>query len=114
MLRVSTDYSEGTLFFALFGELDHHEAAGTLELCRSAVDRYMPRRCELDMSALHFMDSSGIAVILRLKKMLRSYGAELSLVCPSDQSGRVIRASGIDRLISIKRAGKEREKNEVC
>ena len=113
MLRISTKYSDGTLTLALFGELDHHEAAETMELCRCAVDRFTPRKCELDMSALSFMDSSGIAVIIRLKKMLCSYRAELVLVCPSKQADRVIRASGIDRLIAIKNGRKEREKSEI-
>lgn len=112
MLSLSTDYTEGTLVIALAGELDHHAAAKAMNMCRLAMDRCMPRRCDLDLSGLSFMDSSGIAFILKIKKIMRSMGGEISLVCPSDQPGRVIDASGICRIVNIK-TEKEREKNEI-
>ena len=113
MLSISTEYEGGSLHIALTGEFDHHAAARALELSRCALDRFLPRTCGLDLSALSFMDSSGIAFILRMKKILSSMGSDFYLICPSGQPGRVIDASGIQRLVRLQHPEKERETNEV-
>ena len=44
-----------------------------------AVEEYLPRRCVLDLSGVSFMDSSGIAVILKTDRLLRQTGGALAL-----------------------------------
>ena len=97
-MTISSQYNDGALIISLCGELDHHTAAQTLKETRQIVDRFLPKRCALDLSQLGFMDSSGIAYILRLRKVLRSYGAAFWLLCPAEQHLRVIEASGVGRL----------------
>ena len=101
-MTISSRYVDGSLIIALAGELDHHTAAQTLRETRQILDRFLPKCCALDLSALSFMDSSGVAYILRLKKILLSYGADFVLLHPAEQPGRVIVASGLDRLVSVK------------
>jgi len=55
----------------------------------------------VDMSKLTFMDSSGIALILRIHKRLTQMGGRAWVENPSPQALRVIDASGIDRIIRI-------------
>lgn len=100
-MKLQTDYSSGVLYLRVLGELDHHSAEQTLREIESAMDRYLPRRCALDMSGLTFMDSSGIAVILRAQKRMRETGGQLWIVKPAPQAKKVLTASGIERIVPI-------------
>ena len=57
-MELHTEYKSGSLCIRLAGELDHHTAALTFQRIESALDRYLPRSCTLEMSGLGFMDSS--------------------------------------------------------
>lgn len=100
-MKISSIYSEGRLTLILAGELDHHSAGETMEEINRRIDTYLPRDCELDLSSLSFMDSSGIAVILKVYRRIHELGGRLSIDRVSPQPMKVIDASGIDRLISI-------------
>lgn len=65
------------------------------------IDEYLPRDCAVDMSKLSFMDSSGIALVLRVYKRLTQMGGRAWIENPSPQALRVIDAAGIDRIIRI-------------
>jgi len=56
------------------------------------------------------MDSSGIALILRLYKQMRESGGELCVENPQRQPHKVIEAAGIDRVVRILTALKEGER----
>ena len=56
------------------------------------------------------MDSSGIAVFLRMKKRMWETDGELFLVDPRAQPGHVIAASGLGKMIPIKRRETRRRK----
>ena len=101
-MKLQTDYSSVVLYIRIMGELDHHSAEMLLREIEFAMDRYLPRNCALDMSGLTFMDSSGIAVVLRAQKRMREASGQLWLVHPAPQPGRVLAASGIDRIVQIK------------
>ena len=53
------------------------------------------------------MDSSGIAVILRLHKRMKLTGGRLAVIDPAPQPLRVLDASGIERLVPIAMTIKE-------
>ena len=105
-----TAYSDGELFVYLAGELDHHSARETLEQTSQALYGYLPRHCVLDLTGLHFMDSSGIALILNVLKQTRQMDVELHLVHAGGQPGRVLEASGVGRLLSVKKTESEGKK----
>ncbi len=107
-MRIRSECKNGVLRLQLRGELDHHSASAVMREIDGALDRYMPVDCALDLSALKFMDSSGIAVILRLHKRMRSMGGRMAVVDPAEQPMRVLDASGIDRLVRIASTAKER------
>ncbi len=48
------------------------------------------------------MDSSGIAVVLRVKKRMDETDGNVFLLDPAPQCARVLRASGIERFVAIK------------
>ena len=111
-MEVRSEYADGTLYIRLIGELDHHAAEGTLRRMEQEADRYLPVRCAVDLSGLTFMDSSGIAVFLRMKKRMRETDGEVLLIDPRTQPAHVISASGLGKMIPVKRR-ERRRKNEV-
>ena len=100
-MTISTSFKSGRLTVFLAGELDHHEARQTLRTLEGLLDEYLPRDCALDLSGLSFMDSSGIALIVRLSRRMTELGGRLWLENPARQPGRVLEASGIDRLVPV-------------
>ena len=100
-MNISTAFSSGRLTIFLSGELDHHEAKCTIHAIDELLDEYLPRDCVLDMAGLTFMDSSGIAVIIRTSRRLSALGGRVWIENPAKQALRVIDASGIDRLVPV-------------
>ena len=68
------------------------------ELCRQ-VDAAMPRELTLDLGGVSFMDSSGIAVVLRSWKRMRELGGSMALQNVPPQAAKVLRAAGVDKLL---------------
>ena len=101
MMNISTAFAAGRLTIYLAGELDHHEARGAIRSIDELLDEYLPRDCVLDMSGLSFMDSSGIALIIRMSRRMKNLGGRAWIENPVKQPLRVIDASGIDRLVPV-------------
>lgn len=101
MMNISTAFAAGRLTIYLAGEVDHHEARGAIRSIDELLDEYLPRDCVLDMSGLSFMDSSGIALIIRMSRRMKNLGGRAWIENPAKQPLRVIDASGIDRLVPV-------------
>lgn len=100
-MQIYTSYADGRLTLYLQGELDHHEAKRGMKDIDRMLDEYLPRDCIIDMSELSFMDSSGIALILKVYKRLRDMGGRTWIENAVDQPMKVIDASGIERIIKV-------------
>ncbi len=101
-MKITTAYSSGQLVVYLSGELDHHSARTVMDAIDGLVDKYLPRDLILDMSGVSFMDSSGIALILRTQRRQKETGGRACVENPASQPMRVIDASGIDRIVPVK------------
>ena len=100
-MKIRTTFAAGRLTVYLLGELDHHEARCTTRAIDDLLDEYLPRDCVLDLNGLSFMDSSGIAVIIRINQRMKSLGGRVWIENPAKQPLRVIDASGVDRLVPV-------------
>ena len=100
-MNICTIFDAGRLTLCLAGELDHHEARNAMRLIEDLLDEYMPRDCVLNMAELSFMDSSGIAVIIKVSRRMKNLGGRTWIENPARQPQRVIDASGIDRLVPV-------------
>ena len=81
----------------LRGEVDHHRARGLMRELETLVDTTAPRELILDLSGVTFMDSSGIAVLLRAYKRTAELGGTVSVRNVPEQAGKVLRAAGLER-----------------
>lgn len=100
-MEISTSFDAGRLTVYLSGELDHHEARCAMRKIDALLDEYLPRDCALNLKGLRFMDSSGIAVIIRVSRRMQVLGGRAWIEDPARQPQRVIDAAGIDRLVPV-------------
>ena len=107
-MKLAKRYENGRLTLGLIGELDHHSAGHAMDSIVREMEEALPRETILDLSGLTFMDSSGIALILKAYKITRAQGGTLALANPTRQVQRVMETSGIQRIVpTLEPAGKE-------
>ena len=107
-MKIGKHYDDGTLRIYLYGELDHHAARGTMKAIGDMMSDALPRRTVLDLGGLSFMDSSGIALILKAHRMARAQLGTIWVEHPNGQVLRVLEASGITRIVPVaQETGKE-------
>ena len=83
------------------GELGHHEAAQCVEYLEKTMILYANEPIYLDLSGLTFMDSSGIAVILKTDRLLRQTGGALVLCGVPRQVRRVLDVAGLTNIVPV-------------
>lgn len=86
---------------ALSGEIDHHGARAVMESLDRAIADSLPTRLTLDLSGVTFMDSSGIAVLIRAKRRMDELGGKLRVAAIPVQPRRVLDAAGLGRIIPL-------------
>ncbi len=85
----------------LRGEIDHHTVKKMMELIDKVVELYIPKSLTLDFAELTFMDSSGIALILKSLRRMEMLNGRITIKNVKCQPSKVINASGIARLVTI-------------
>ena len=89
------------LLLEFSGDIDHHGARNALKEVEMAIDAALPRLLILDFSGVAFMDSSGIALILRSQQRMQLLEGSVVLRNIPAQARRILDAAGIGRLVSI-------------
>jgi len=97
-------------------DIDHVDGEQALILVSGEMDLYAApfveervaearaagaRQVMLDLSAVTFMDSSGLGVLVNQLKEFRALGGDLTLRAPSPQTRKVLEITGLDRTIPI-------------
>ncbi len=95
VIDARTDAS-GAPLLAVSGELDISNV-GTLEQAISGVLASKPELIIFDMSGLRFIDSAGIAVLIRTA----GKGSAVQLREPTESVRRVVELTGLQRLLTI-------------
>ena len=101
-MEIQVKSADRNLLLELSGELDHHGARNALRELELAVDAALPRKLVLDLEGVTFMDSSGIALILRAQQRMQLLDGSLLVRSVPAQARRVLDAAGISRLVTIK------------
>lgn len=89
------------LTISLTGELDHHAAKGLMESIDRCMEQNLPVKTLLDLGGLSFMDSSGIAVVLRAKRRMEALSGTLAVVNIPRQAARVLETAGLNRYVDF-------------
>ena len=97
----SVSRNEGGILITLLGEMDHHNAV----MMRGEIDRLIneeqPRRVELDLSEIGFMDSSGLGFVMGRYSLIQKLGGEFVLKNPNERTARIFELAGLERIIKI-------------
>ncbi|MER5202089.1 STAS domain-containing protein [Streptomyces sp. NPDC002825] len=87
-----------TVVLTVAGELDM-ETAGRLQELLAEQFGQGRRRFVLDMSALDFMDSSGLNVLIRAVNKARGTGGDVYLAAPTPAVRRILEITGVTTTI---------------
>ena len=85
----------------LCGEIDHHNAKEIREELDKFILSSQPSELEIDFKDISFMDSSGIGLIMGRHKLISECGGKLIVKNPQFYIKRVLKLSGIERLVKI-------------
>lgn len=100
-MKIKIKSQNGTAIVVLSGEIDHHTAKNL----RSELDKFVitmqPEILAIDFSNITFMDSSGIGLIIGRYKLLKECGGQLEIHSPQPYIRRVLKLSGIERIVKI-------------
>ena len=106
-MHLTSFLQEKELTVCLTGEIDHHSAREIMEVLAGKVESSLPARCVLDFGEVSFMDTSGIAIVLFALRRMRELDGALELRDIGKQPYRVMKASGLDKLIELQRSGSD-------
>lgn len=95
------NYENGILNAKILGDIDHHCAKFVREKIDSSMFKYKPHLVLLDLSAVEFMDSSGLGLILGRYNTASELNAEFRIFSPSASVKRILELAGIERIIKI-------------
>ncbi len=83
------------------GEIDHHTAVSIRQGIDTLLFERQPKKLILDLSAVSFMDSSGLGLIMGRVSVMRELGGTLTVWDPSRETRKILDLAGMDRLLSI-------------
>jgi stage II sporulation protein AA (anti-sigma F factor antagonist) len=106
-MTIGSLFENGELTVYLDGELDHHSAKKAVAFIEEKIDTHLPREIVLDMKDLSFMDSSGIALVLKTYRRMKEIGGKVRVENVSKQPRRVLDASGVERIVKVTALTKE-------
>ena len=92
------------------GEVDHHGAVTV----RTGIDQMLvakrPPMVYLELSAVSFMDSSGLGLIMGRYALVKRYGGKLAVLDPSPAVQKMMNLAGMERMVPIRTSKRKDEK----
>jgi stage II sporulation protein AA (anti-sigma F factor antagonist) len=104
-----SEFSGGLLVARVLGEIDHHSAAEIRKGIDFEIYEHVPQKLILDMSAVDFMDSSGLGLILGRYAKMKEIGGELVVLNPGENVLKIIKLAGAERIVKIEMIDVEEE-----
>ena len=83
------------------GEIDHHTASSIRQGIDTTLFEKRPAKLILDLSAVSFMDSSGLGLIMGRYSVMKELGGEMVVWNPSPETRAILKLAGMERLVRI-------------
>ena len=96
----------------LSGEIDHHNAPALRSKIDRAISVCRPKVLILDFSAVSFMDSSGIGLVMGRYSLVSDTGCRLYVLNLSAHAYKVMQLAGLEKIATLKKSVKEERQNE--
>jgi len=91
------DISGDSAVVAVTGEID----ISTAPLLRDRLQSLAAHQVTVDLSAMTFIDSTGLGVLVGAVKRLREDGGEMTLRAPSRSTRKVLDITGLAQIVTI-------------
>ena len=95
------DTAGSILSIRIRGEIDHHTAASIRQGIDTTLFEKRPAKLILDLSAVSFMDSSGLGLIMGRYSVMKELGGEMTVWNPSPETRAILTLAGMERLVKI-------------
>lgn len=100
-LVIDMEAKNSVLLIRLKGELDHHTAEQLRQQAENAITKHNIKHIVLNLEELHFMDSSGLGVILGRYKKIKKYNGEMIICAISPAVKRLFEMSGLFKIVQV-------------
>ena len=108
--QYETDFCDGVLTICLCGEIDHHSAVSVRTALDEEICRLRPHTTVIDLSAIEFMDSSGLGLIMGRYSLMQKLGGTLTVRRPNERLVKIFELANLGRMIRIEADGEEESK----
>lgn len=101
MLDINSKRRGETLIVHIKGELDHNTASNARETLTQLIEDESIKNMVIDLSALNFMDSSGIGMFIGRYKVLAKRNGSMATYGLNAHIRKIWEISGLYRIIEI-------------
>ena len=99
-----SEFTGTILKIKLRGEIDHHSAVAVRTAIDDMIRSKKPKELIIDMSAVDFMDSSGLGLIMGRYNTMKEIGGSVTVADPNPATERIMNLAGLERIIKITRS----------
>jgi len=99
-ISVATREEAGRSVLAVKGEVDVHTAP-ELDAALTQVVEAGSYKIIVDLSAVDFLDSTGLGVLVKALKRVREHDGSLAVITTTDRISKVFRITGLDTAIGL-------------
>ena len=99
--RILVDTAGSILSVRVRGEIDHHTASEIRRGIDAVLFEKRPKKLLLDLSAVSFMDSSGLGLIMGRYSVMKELEGEMVVWNPSPETRSIMTLAGMERMVRI-------------
>ena len=107
-----SEFTGIALKIKLRGEIDHHSAAAVRTAIDDMIRTKRPRELIIDMSAVDFMDSSGLGLIMGRYNTMKEIGGGVIVADPTAATEKIMKLAGLERIVKIVHSSSKRTGNK--
>lgn len=96
----SVKWTEKTVVVEISGDIDLHRSVALQQGLLGLLDE-KPQHVVIDLSAVPYMDSSGVASLVKLLSRTRKIGVDLTLVAPSPKVRSILEITRLDSIFKL-------------
>ena len=105
-MNIISSINDGVLYVKPTGDIDHHTAKNMREAIDGLIVKNNPKELELDLSAIDFMDSSGLGLVLGRYKKQSDIGGKFKIINPGRRVLQILQLAGVEKIIRIERVNR--------
>ena len=105
-MEILSNITDNVLWVKPQGDIDHHTAKNIRNAIDELIIKNRPKELELDLSAIDFMDSSGLGLVLGRYKKQAELGGKFKIINPTKRIMQILQLAGVEKIIKIERVSK--------